>query len=200
MIGVLIDCQHSTVPQVDASYQSPMTATAGHRPNAASVEGSDDMVDAVVNTLNPSVLVPKRSRPSGKIALRTIFSVSDWLTMGHGAPPNLSLSLPTSSYLSETSALIGYTHTLLTNFPKYVILLRRLMMNDYEQESAMPTNDKPVKLDMSFEDAIRFLANPKPASEVRDATHKGYQAGESCSTTADDPEAETSDSRTSERR
>lgn len=62
----------------------------------------------------------------------------------------------------------------------------------------MPKRDKPIKLDMSFEDAIRLFANPKPASASEsgagDAKRKGCQAEEPCNATADDPEAGTSDS------
>ena len=63
----------------------------------------------------------------------------------------------------------------------------------------MPTSDKPVKIDMSFEDAIRFFANAQPRRGNPEPTHEDSQAEESGSTTEASPEPETSGPKTAER-
>ena len=63
----------------------------------------------------------------------------------------------------------------------------------------MPTNDKPVKLEMSFEDAIRFFANAQPRRRNPRPTHEDSQAEESGSTTEASLEPETSWPKTAER-
>ena len=57
----------------------------------------------------------------------------------------------------------------------------------------MPTNDRPVKLDMSFEEAIQFFAKPR-------SKRKGSPPAESGNTTEASPESDPSDRRTSQNR
>ena len=63
----------------------------------------------------------------------------------------------------------------------------------------MPRNDRPVKLDMSFEEAIRFFANARPKEGKVEPTHGGSQAVESCSTTEAAPASAPSDSQIADR-
>ena len=70
LTGIVEDCKDTSILQVDPTRQTSMPATTSHRRDSPSVEGCDDMVDAVVDPLNPSVerhldLVLDRSGPSG---------------------------------------------------------------------------------------------------------------------------------------
>ncbi len=61
------------------------------------------------------------------------------------------------------------------------------------ENTAMTTNDKPVKINASFEQAMRFFATQP------DFRRKDSQTEESCSTTVDDHESEPSTERNAQR-